>query len=362
MIVDNNMHWMPEGMFDDEDLLQEVMRIPNRNEDLACYLTNIPGSDAKQVVVEQPVGYQNLNYTDLDVNFVKRVEMLDEIGVDMGVLRIPCLEEWMTLEECKRMNDRMHETVMRYPGRFAPLAMVPPWGDRDSLKELERCVKELGCVGVEMAAHYGSKHMDEDCFRPHLRKIAELGVPIVVHHTPIPAAYESIYQKDKTRRLLGRCFAQMTCITRNIFSDLFEELPDLKIIHSYMGGGFFSFIDMMNVGAHSTGKYKEEMKRVNDPRMGAHFDKVVKENIFLDMCHATPWGKNTMEFAIRAMGADHILYGSSMPIKKEWAYEGPNFIRSLEITDEEKTLILGSNADRLFGLTRFVNETLPGMK
>ncbi|MGM9608099.1 MAG: amidohydrolase family protein [Oscillospiraceae bacterium] len=350
MIVDNNMHWMPEGLFDDEDLLNEVLRIPPQSENLYAYLGKIPGTDDPQVIIEQPKGYQNLNYTDLDVNFEKRVAMMDEIGVDMGVLRIPCLEEWMTLDECRKMNDRMHKTVEKYPGRFAPLAMCPPWGDKDSIKELERCVKELGCVGVEMAAHYGDKHMDEPEFRTHLRKIHELGVPIVVHHTPLPAAYDFIYQKDKTRRLLGRCFAQLTCITRNIFSDLFEELPELKIVHSYFAGGFFAFTDMMNI--RPSGKYKEEMQRVREPKMGRRFEEILKNNLYFDMCHASPWGKDTMEFAIKALGADHVLYGSSCPIKKEWAYEGPNFIRSLNIPEEDKALVLGDNAARLFKLSK----------
>ena len=57
-----------------------------------------------------------------------------------------------------------------------------------------------------------------------------------------------------------------------------------------------------------------------------------------------------MEYAIKQLGADHVLYGSSCPIKKEWAYEGPNFIRSLDISEEEKELVLGGNAVRLFNL------------
>ena len=97
MVVDNNMHWMPEGMFDDENLLNEVLRIPPQSENLYAYLGKIPGTDDPQVIIEQPKGYQNLNYTDLDVNFEKRVQMMDEIGVDVGVLRIPCLEEWLSL-------------------------------------------------------------------------------------------------------------------------------------------------------------------------------------------------------------------------------------------------------------------------
>ena len=42
MVVDNNMHWMPEGLFDDEALLNEVLRIPPQSENLYAYLGKIP--------------------------------------------------------------------------------------------------------------------------------------------------------------------------------------------------------------------------------------------------------------------------------------------------------------------------------
>jgi predicted TIM-barrel fold metal-dependent hydrolase len=243
----------------------------------------------------------------------------------------------------------MHETVKKNPNRLKPVAIVPPWGDKDCLYELERCVKELGCVAVEMAAHYGSVHPDEEIIRPHWKKINELGVPVIVHHTPLPAEYQSFYTTDK-RRLLGRCFAQITCATRLLFSGLYDEFPDQKVIHSYMGGGFFAFTDIMNM--KSSGKYKEEMKRVpNATRMGDQFERYLKNNVYFDMCHATPWGKRHMEFAIEVLGADHVLFGTSYPLRKEWAYEGANFIRGLDINEDEKALVLGGNAERLFKLS-----------
>lgn len=348
MIVDSNMHWMPEDLFKDETLQNEILRMPPRSEGLYATKTTIPETDKEQITIDQPKGYQNLNYTELDVNAEKRIKSMDEIGVDKAVMRIPCLEEWASLEMAKKLNNLMHETYLKNPDRLAPLAIVPPWGDKDCLYELERCVKELGCVGVEMAAHYGDMHLDEEDFRPHWKKINELGVPVVVHHTPLPAAYQSIYRMDKTRRLLGRVFAQLTCVTRLLFSGLYDEFPDQKVIHSYMGGGFFAFTEMMNV--RPSGKYKEEMRRVRDPRMGAKFESYLKNNVYFDMCHASPWGKSHMEFAIKALGPEHVLYGSSYPIKMEWAYEGVPFIKSLDISEEDKALVLGGNAARLFNL------------
>jgi len=115
-----------------------------------------------------------------------------------------------------------------------------------------------------------------------------------------------------------------------------------------MGGGFFAFTEMMNI--RPSGKYKEEMSRVRDPRMGAKFEGYLKNNVYFDMCHASPWGKEHMEFAIRTLGAEHVLYASSYPIKMEWAYEGVNFVKSLDLPEEDKALVLGGNAQRLFKL------------
>lgn len=53
-------------------------------------------------------------------------------------------------------------------------------------------IKDLGFCGVQMAAHYGSLYLDEDEFRPYFKFLNGLGVPVVVHHTPLPVDYGSI--------------------------------------------------------------------------------------------------------------------------------------------------------------------------
>ena len=346
MIIDNNVHWMPETLFQDEDLLNAFLRIPPRSSGVFAKIDTIPGTDRKQLIIEQPKGYANLNYTELDVNAEKRLATMDEVGIDKAVLRIPCWEEWMSLEMAKKLNDMIAKTVKAHPDRFAALAFVPPWDDKDCRYEMERCVKELGCVGVELAAHYGNMHLDEEEFRPMWQKINELGVPAVIHHTPLPAEYQSLYQMDKVRRSLGRNHAQMICITRNIFSGLFDEFPDLKVIHSYLAGGFFAFTGVLNMKRPA--KVNLELRRVNDNRIGDKFDSYLKNNLFFDMCHAPPWGKDHLEFAIKILGADHVLYGSSYPIRLDWTYDGVEFVNNLDISEDDKALVLGGNAMRLF--------------
>ena len=43
----------------------------------------------------------------------------------------------------------------------------------------------------------------------------------------------------------GRCVNQTTAVGRELFSDFFERYPDLRMVHSMLGGGFFSIAQML---------------------------------------------------------------------------------------------------------------------
>ena len=76
----------------------------------------------------------------------------------------------------------------------------------------------------------------------------------------------------------------------------------------------------------------------------------LKNNVYFEMSHAQPWGKAQLECAVKALGADHILFGSSYPVRPMWLLEGADFVRGLDITEEDKELILHKNAERLYHL------------
>ena len=53
---------------------------------------------------------------------------------------------------------------------------------------------------------------------------------------------------------------------------------------------------------------------------------------------------------MKTLGADHILYGSSYPVKMVWMTGGPGFVKELDICEEDKELILNGNAQRIYRL------------
>jgi predicted TIM-barrel fold metal-dependent hydrolase len=339
------MHTLPEHLFKDEAILESYLRIVPQAYGECVKLTTLPGTDCRQIVIEKPRGYENLNFSQNTVDVKARLEVMDKAGLDKAILRTPCWQEWLSLDMCRQVNDSMSATVKQYPDRFLGLATIPPWGDKGCLQELERCLDKLGFVGVELSAHYGNQYLDDPVFRPYFRKLNELKVPVVVHHTPLPVEYRALFEYNNLRRSIGRCIDQLTAVGRELFSGLFEECPNLRLIHTMLGGGIFAFTEQI---LPRKSKEREEVQRF-DQRILKYKD-CFRNNLYFDITTPLAWSKSQLECAVKEFGADHILYGSSYPVRLDWVLNGVGYIRSLDISEEEKELIFCGNAKRLFNI------------
>lgn len=341
MVIDANVYWFPEAMFEDESLRGKLVRDASLAPETACRMVERNGK--KQIVVEKPIGCPSVDYIQGDYTLEAMLAALDEAGVDQAVMKVPCLHEWMSLELCRYFNDGMADFARRSDGRLVALAVLPPWGQPEQLDELDRCVKELGMHGVQLCAHYGDKYLDDAAFAPLFEKMNAYGMTAYVHHTPVPVEYRTIQDYNNLRRSLGRCEDQLIAVGRELFSGMFEQYPDVKLVHSMLGGGFFTFQEMLMPHGPAG----------NDGRFSATPDsmrKHLQNNIYFEMSHAQPWGKVLLETAVKILGADHIVYGSSSPVKAVWRNGGADYVRSLDITEEEKEQILWRNAQRLYHL------------
>ena len=232
-------------------------------------------------------------------------------------------------------------------GRFAALAVVPPYGGKEAIYELERCVKNLGMTGVQISSHYGNKYLDDEIFRPFFRKLNEMKMTAYVHHSPIPVDHQSITDYTNLRRSYGRCMDQTIAIGREVFGGLFDECPDVKLVHSMLGGAFFSYLSSM-FRKKPAGAQQDTVKRFETDT--DRFCDQIRKNIYYEVSHAQPWGKDLLECAAKILGADHIIFGTSYPVRAEWLTGGPEFIQQLELTKEEKKQILGENARSIYRL------------
>ena len=344
MVIDANLYWMPERIFQDKVWLEKFIACACRY-GVYAQVQEMVGSSKKQIIIEKPRGCQNLNYVEGEYTAERQLADMDAAGVDQAILKTPGCQEWLDLELCRFFNNGMAKQVKAGKGRLQALAVVPPYGTAENLAELERCVKELGIHGVQLSAHYGDKYLDDAVFRPFFRKVNELKLPVYVHHTgtPIEAAYLQDY--NNLRRSYRRCADQAIAVGRELFSGMFEELPDLRMVHSMLGGGFFILQNMMMPKPHNE---KDSIKRFDFS--GDDLRKYLVRNVFFEMSHAEPWGNIALESAIRILGADHVIFGSSYPVRRPWLLEGPDIVRSLDIRAEEKALVLGGTAAKVYGI------------
>ncbi len=343
MVIDANMYWMPDTLFKDSRLLERFIESVPRG--MEAKEAEVPETGKKQIVIFKPEGYQNLNYVDGQYDAEYQIRDMDEAGIDRAVLKLPGCQEWLPLDLCRVFNDGMAEHAEKGKGRFHALGVVPPYGTDENLKELERCVKELGMTGVQLSAHYGDRYLDDPAFRSFFRQLNDWNLPAYVHHTSLPVQFDSLLDYNNLRRSYGRCCDQITAVSREIFSGMFEELPRLKMVHSMLGGGFFSYMNLM---FPKKSVKKEELDRFDSSV--EPFQRALKENIYFEMSHAAPWGKVQMEAAVQIAGADHIIFGSSYPVRREWLTGGREFIESLNLSKEEKELLLSGNARKIYNL------------
>ena len=344
MVIDANMYWLPGKIFEDEDIKRRFLS-SSKDFNIYAYEGIVEGSGKSQIIVEKPAGYQNLNYVDGDYMAEKQVEAMDRAGIDRAILKIPGCQEWLPLDLCKIFNTEMAEHVRKGGGRFIGLGTVPPVGDKECIEELERCVKELGMKGIQIVSHYGDKYLDHESFSGFFDKVNELDIPVYVHHNPLPVQYDFLMEYNNLRRSYGRCSEQAIAIGREIFSGMFEKYPNLKFIHSMMGGGFFALSNIMfPIQKDKTGEVSR-FKTDNERNL-----KYLDQNIFFEISHAQPWGKIQMEAAVKILGKEKLIFGTSYPVKEEWLLEGVKFVEGLDISDEDKKALLGENAEKVYNL------------
>lgn len=345
-VVDINIHHLPEDLFTNEAILNGFLNSAPRGFGEIARVIEME-SGKKQLILEKPAGYQNLNYVEGDYSAEAKLAAMDEAGVDYGIMRVPVWQEWLGLETCKAVNDNAADIVKRSNGRLFATACVPPWGGKENIYELERAVGDLGAVGVQLACHYGQLYLDDEVFEPYLKVIERLGVPVIVHHTPLPVEWRSVIDYTNLRREYGRIIDQGIAVGRELFSGMFDRMPGLRFVHTMFGGNWFANTALLT--PHKTTK-AEAMQRL-DPTGGEKIKQYLDENIFFDMTHPHSWGKEQVEAAIKINGADHYMFGSSFPVFYSWMSQGVEFLQhEIELSDADREAVLSGNAKRLFNL------------
>jgi len=149
-------------------------------------------------------------------------------------------------------NDALAEICRKHADRFpAFVAAVPTNNVEASLAEIDRAIRDLGAKGIQLFTNVAGKPLSAPEFRPLFRRMAEHDLPVWIHPMRGPQFSDYVTEPASENEIwfsFGWPYETTACMTRLIYSGLFDELPALKIISHHMGGMIPYFSGKIGLG------------------------------------------------------------------------------------------------------------------
>ncbi|MEB3293393.1 MAG: amidohydrolase family protein [Synechococcales bacterium] len=232
-------------------------------------------------------GFRNLHpETTLGAMFnQQRLAHMDEAGIDIHVIYgtwnlgfSSYLDRDLAVALCKAYNSYIAEDCRGYGGRLKPIGVIPLQDVEEAVKEMYRCVQELGMIGVATAPNIAIPHpaapeafpevrtcktLSHPDFAPILQAAVDLDIAIGLHGGPGSYLVGGLADHLETF-VLSHIFVQRNqqqlALARMIFDGVFEQFPTLRI--GFLEGGCGWLPDL----AHACHEHWEKRIRDFDPQ------------------------------------------------------------------------------------------------
>ena len=196
--------------------------------------------------------------------------------VEKGLLISSCVTSGAGGEEILVTLDEVVEVVDRYPDRFAGLVGVNPLKGMETIRYVNRAVRDNGFKGVHIYPHWFGVYVNDRKYYPIYAKCAELDVPICMQISmPTPAS--------------GTLF----CGRPSLLETVAMDFPELRIVALHAG---FPLVDelLLMCSTH--------------------------ENIYIgaDAFPPSSWPRGLVDY-INTAGRNRVMWGSDFPIQHDWA-------------------------------------------
>jgi predicted TIM-barrel fold metal-dependent hydrolase len=158
----------------------------------------------------------------------------------------------VTPDLARLANDSLAEVCQRHPDRFPTFIAALPMNNMDAaLSEIDRAINDLGARGIQVFTNVEGKPLSAPEFRPVFERMVAHDLPIWLHPMRGPNFPDYVSEKQSEDEIwfsFGWPYETTACVTRLIYSRLFDELPSVKIITHHMGGMIPYFPIKINLG------------------------------------------------------------------------------------------------------------------
>jgi len=333
LIIDHHAHIVPEGILKD---LRAGRYAPTLRIEQGENWETLVREDELSSQVRQTQNRIPREAVDPEL----RLSDMKAMGIDHQVLSAITgmtfypLEAGMAGEIAASQNEGLAALAEKYPDKFSCIAGVPLQDPPAAAAELDRAVKR-GHKGVKIGTNVRGENLDDTALDVFWDKVVSLDVPILLHPGDI-IGRENRMKDYYLHNLISNPLDTTIAAACLMFGGVFDRFPNLKIILAHLGGFTPWIRGRWDHGWEVRGEPKVKGAKSSDEYLSKFYYDTVIHNA------------DCLEFAVRTIGADQILYGTDAP----WdvgdlgpAREIPG-LADLSLEDQEK--ILSGNAKKLF--------------
>lgn len=269
-----------------------------------------------------------------------RIGAMDQAGVERQLLSpmfapyVP--DDTAAVRAARCINDAHAEMVGNHPNRLSAFAALPLPHINAALTELERCMDELGTIGVVLHCSSLGESVVAERFDPLYEELNRRRA-VVFFHPCVDGLCSPLVTEWGLSATAGAVFEDTTIALHLIVRRIPDRFPDITFVIPHLGGALPMLLNRLDNQLPMS--WPELTEAPSGTARGFYYDSVSHGSSAALRC------------AVDAFGADRILPGSDYPVLLpfESYCDTFDYIRQAGLPESALNAIMSTNAKIAFG-------------